>query len=73
MIAAMHRQHFTRLLDQRVLTRSLYQEPLTWLLGGAMAFIAGALNAGGFLAVQRYTSHVSGVVSSMAEDRKSVV
>lgn len=64
----MHRQHFTRLLDQRVLTRSLYREPLTWLLGGAMAFIAGALNAGGFLAVQRYTSHVSGVVSSMADN-----
>lgn len=63
----MHRQHFSRLLDQRVATRSLYREPLTWLLGGAMAFIAGALNAGGFLAVQRYTSHVSGVVSSMAD------
>ncbi len=37
-------------------------------LGGVLAAIAGAINAGGFLAVQRYTSHVTGVVSSVAED-----
>jgi uncharacterized membrane protein YoaK (UPF0700 family) len=37
-------------------------------LGGVLAFIAGAINAGGFLAVNRYTSHISGVVSSIADD-----
>lgn len=32
-----------------------------------LAFIAGATNAGGFLAVQQYTSHMSGIVSAMAD------
>ncbi|BCG84449.1 DUF1275 family protein [Mesorhizobium sp. 113-3-9] len=32
-----------------------------------LTFIAGAANAGGFLAVQQYTSHMSGIVSSMAD------
>ena len=33
-----------------------------------LTFIAGAANAGGFLAVQQYTSHMSGIVSSMADN-----
>lgn len=37
-------------------------------LGAVLAFVAGAVNAGGFLAVQRYTSHMSGVVSGIADD-----
>lgn len=37
-------------------------------LGGVLAAIAGAINAGGFLAVQRYTSHMTGIVSSVADD-----
>jgi uncharacterized membrane protein YoaK (UPF0700 family) len=37
-------------------------------LGALLAFMAGAINAGGFLAVQRYTSHMTGVVSSIADD-----
>jgi len=37
-------------------------------LGGLLAFVAGAVNAGGFLAIHRYTSHVTGVVSAMADD-----
>lgn len=37
-------------------------------LGGVLAFVAGAVNAGGFLAVQRYTSHMTGIVSSIADD-----
>ena len=37
-------------------------------LGAALAFVAGAVNAGGFLAVQRYTSHMTGVVSAVADD-----
>lgn len=37
-------------------------------LGGILAFVAGATNAGGFLAVQRYTSHMTGVISAIADD-----
>ena len=37
-------------------------------LGFALAFVAGAINAGGFLAVQQYTSHVTGTVSSLADN-----
>jgi uncharacterized membrane protein YoaK (UPF0700 family) len=37
-------------------------------LGGVLAFVAGAVNAGGFLAVQRYTSHMTGIVSAIADD-----
>ena len=36
-------------------------------LGLVLAFVAGAINAGGFLAVQQYTSHVTGMVSHMAD------
>jgi uncharacterized membrane protein YoaK (UPF0700 family) len=36
-------------------------------LGVALAFIAGATNAGAFLAVKQYTSHMTGMVSSMAD------
>lgn len=36
-------------------------------LAGAMALIAGAVNAGGFLAISHYTSHMTGVVSGMAD------
>lgn len=37
------------------------------LLGMALTFTAGAINAGGFLAVGQYTSHMSGILSSMAD------
>ena len=37
-------------------------------LGSALAFVAGATNAGGFLAVGTYTSHMTGVVSSVADN-----
>jgi uncharacterized membrane protein YoaK (UPF0700 family) len=36
-------------------------------LGMWLAFIAGAMNAGGFLAVKQYTSHMTGIVSSMGD------
>ncbi len=36
-------------------------------LGFGLAFVAGAANAGAFLAVQVYTSHMTGLVSSMAD------
>ncbi|SIQ89836.1 Uncharacterized membrane protein YoaK, UPF0700 family [Rhizobium sp. RU20A] len=32
-----------------------------------LAFVAGGINAGGFMAVHQYTSHMSGVVSSLAD------
>jgi len=37
-------------------------------LGYVLCFVAGAVNAGGFLAVQQYTSHMTGIISSMADD-----
>jgi len=37
-------------------------------LGMTLAFVAGALNAGGFLAIGQYTSHMSGIVSSAADN-----
>lgn len=37
-------------------------------LGYTLAFVAGAVNAGGFLAVHQYTSHMTGIVSSMADN-----
>jgi len=37
-------------------------------LGIVLAFVAGGVNAGGFIAVGRYTSHMSGITSAMADD-----
>lgn len=37
-------------------------------LGFTLAFVAGATNAGGYLAVRQYTSHMTGIVSSMADN-----
>ncbi|MGO4704334.1 YoaK family protein [Microvirga sp. 2MCAF38] len=37
-------------------------------LGITLTFIAGAINAGGFLAVGQYTSHMSGIFSAMADN-----
>jgi uncharacterized membrane protein YoaK (UPF0700 family) len=36
-------------------------------LGYSLAFVAGGINAGGFLAVHQYTSHMTGIVSLMAD------
>jgi uncharacterized membrane protein YoaK (UPF0700 family) len=36
-------------------------------LGVTLTFVAGATNAGGFLAVGQYTSHMTGVVSTIAD------
>lgn len=38
------------------------------LLGGVLAFNAGAINAGGFLVVAMYTSHMTGFVSLLADN-----
>jgi len=37
------------------------------LLGMTLAFVAGATNAGAFLAVRQYTSHMTGVLSTFAD------
>jgi len=36
-------------------------------LGMALSFVAGAVNAGGFLFVHQYTSHMTGIISSIAD------
>ena len=38
------------------------------LLGGILAFNAGAINAGGFLVVHMYTSHMTGFASLLADN-----
>ena len=38
------------------------------MLGGMLAFNAGAVNAGGFLLVSMYTSHMTGFVSMLADN-----
>ena len=48
---------------------SVQRTPQTDLkLGSVLAFVAGAANAGGFLAVGQYTSHMTGVLSSVADN-----
>ncbi|RJF96748.1 DUF1275 domain-containing protein [Noviherbaspirillum cavernae] len=42
-------------------------------LGVSLSFVAGALNAGGFLAIGQYTSHMTGIVSSAADHLVLVV
>lgn len=37
-------------------------------LGLVLAFVAGAINAGGFLAIGQYTSHMTGIVATIADD-----
>ena len=51
----------------RRLTGSKRTESANRHLARYLAFIAGAANAGGFLAVRQYTSHMSGIVSAMAD------
>lgn len=57
-------------MQSSLLTRegSQRDETLNRQLAWSMAFVAGAVNAGGFLAVGHYTSHMTGVVSTMADE-----
>jgi uncharacterized membrane protein YoaK (UPF0700 family) len=52
----------------RSLTSPERSEQGTRHIARYLAFIAGAANAGGFLAVHQYTSHMSGVVAAMADN-----
>ena len=54
--------NFARKLTGKHRTRDANRQ-----LGLALAFVAGAINAGGFLAIQQYTSHMTGIVSTMAD------
>jgi hypothetical protein len=51
----------------RRLTSPERSEDANRRLGQSLAFVAGAANAGGFLAVKQYTSHMSGIVSAIAD------
>lgn len=52
----------------RALTAPVRSQRANRHLGFALAFVAGASNAGGFLAVRQYTSHMTGIVSSVADN-----
>jgi uncharacterized membrane protein YoaK (UPF0700 family) len=52
----------------RRLTGSKRTEAANRQLAQYLAFIAGAVNAGGFLAVRQYTSHMSGNRRRMADN-----
>ena len=52
----------------RRLTGSKRTDEANRHLARYLAFVAGAANAGGFLAVHQYTSHMSGVVAAMADN-----
>lgn len=54
---------FFRRLTGRTRTRRANRQ-----LGLFLAFVAGAVNAGGFLAIKQYTSHMTGIVSSVADN-----
>jgi uncharacterized membrane protein YoaK (UPF0700 family) len=54
---------FLRRLTGRNRTRRANRQ-----LGAFLAFVAGAVNAGGFLAIKQYTSHMTGIVSSVADN-----
>lgn len=55
--------NYLRRLSGRNRTRSSNLQ-----LGAVLAFVAGAVNAGGFLAVRQYTSHMTGFISSVADN-----
>ena len=59
----LHRLRYLRHLTGRHRTPSINR-----LLGVLLAFNAGAINAGGFLVVSLYTSHMTGFVSIVADN-----
>lgn len=60
------RAHGVPIKTSRRLTGSIRSADSNRHLGFTLAFVAGAVNAGGFLAIHQYTSHMTGIVSSMA-------
>lgn len=67
--AAEHRPSAARWIGHlRDVTGSERNDTTDAHLGLALCFVAGAVNAGGFLAVGQYTSHMSGMISAMADN-----
>jgi uncharacterized membrane protein YoaK (UPF0700 family) len=66
--ARQHRGLTAHLRSVRSIAGSERTEAADMLLGMALTFVAGTVNAGGFLAVGQYTSHMSGIISSMADN-----
>jgi len=55
-------------LDSNLLTsHRARSKQMNRQLAWSLAFVAGAVNAGGFLAVQLYTSHVTGAVAKISD------
>lgn len=52
----------------RGFTQPLRTDAANRRLGCSLAFVAGAANAGGFLAIGQYTSHMSGIVASLSDN-----
>jgi uncharacterized membrane protein YoaK (UPF0700 family) len=52
----------------RRLTSAARTERSNRHLARILAFVAGAVNAGGYLAVRHYTSHMTGIISSVADN-----
>lgn len=52
----------------RTLTARKRSRATNFKLGLLLAFVAGAVNAGGFMVVGRYTSHVTGILSAVTDD-----
>lgn len=50
------------------LTSTHRSQKTNYQLGGYLAFVAGTINAGGFLAISQYTSHMSGIISSIGDN-----
>ena len=42
-------------------------------LGAILAFVAGAINAGGFLAIQRYTSSMTAVIADLGIELERLI
>lgn len=63
----MARHHLSVAYCKPYLHDSQISVPSFRRLGYLMAMLAGAINAGGFFAVARYTSHVTGALSSVAD------
>jgi uncharacterized membrane protein YoaK (UPF0700 family) len=52
----------------RRLTARNRSSAANWQLASLLAFVAGAADVSGYLALHQYTSHMSGIVASLAEE-----
>lgn len=52
----------------RRLTGSVRTRNANYQLAAVLTFVAGATNAGGFLVVEQYTSHMTGILAAIADN-----